>query len=101
MSGQVWYHQVIHQYTTLGKLNALPREVRDLIYEQILTNVDFLDRRLDVEDCRILASTRHGWIPGFPCTLRSSSTISSEAALVAQRLNILVVRTGPIWQIRL
>jgi hypothetical protein len=91
ISGHAWYHQVINPYTTLGKLVDLPLEVRDQVDERILTNVRYIDRRLDVDDYR-------RWTPMFitsyfPVAFRCSSAISSEMVLVVLRLNILVVRT--------
>jgi hypothetical protein len=90
--GHVWYHQVMQPYTQLGTLADLPLEVRDLVYTQILINAKFANRRLDVEDDRIFASSKYT-LSYFPFILFSSSAISNEAALVAPRLNILVVRT--------
>jgi hypothetical protein len=91
ISGHAWYHQVVNPYTTLGKLANIPLEVRDLVYEQILTNAKYVDRRIDVDDYR-------RWKPMFitsylPVVFPSSAALSAEMILVALRLNILVVRT--------
>jgi hypothetical protein len=88
ISGHAWYHQVINPYTTLGNL---PLEVRNLVYDHVLTNAKYIDRRIDVDDYR-------RWTPMFisqyfPVVFRSSAAFSAEIILVALRLNILVVRT--------
>jgi hypothetical protein len=91
LSGHAWYHQVINPYTTLGNLGNLPLEVRDLVYEHVLRNAKYIDRRIDVGDYR-------RWTPMFisqyfPVAFRSSAAISAEMILVALRINILVLRT--------
>jgi hypothetical protein len=91
ISGHAWYHQVINPYTTLGNLANLPLEVRDLVYDHVLTKAKYIDCRIDVDDYRrwtLMCISQY-----FPVVFRSSAAFSAEMILVALRLNILVVQT--------
>ncbi|KAF1849626.1 uncharacterized protein K460DRAFT_399739 [Cucurbitaria berberidis CBS 394.84] len=75
----------------LGSLITLPREIRDLVYEQILVTDDFVNRQIDAETYRIADPiTRKD---NLPAILRASHPLCREVALVLIRKNAFVIRS--------